>query len=131
MQEGEVSVFGEIYHNHKQKGIKGVVMKLIECVTVKGVRYVGESGESMIIDFRECNQNWIQYRSRTEKLKNDEIQEIIRQDKTIGQRDSDSNPPYFEFFTRPFTRLEFESKGAFQQFRDTIAATGWSTIDLT
>ncbi|MEH7299996.1 hypothetical protein [Neobacillus drentensis] len=106
-------------------------MKPIQGITVEGVRYVGESGESRFIDFRECNQNWIQYRSRTENFKNDEIQEDIRKDKTIGQRDIGANPPYFEFFTRPFTRIEFESKNAFEQFRDTIGTTGWSTIDLT
>ncbi|WP_312470109.1 hypothetical protein [Neobacillus sp.] len=106
-------------------------MKQIQGVTVEGVRYINELGESRIIDFKECNQNWIQYRRRTENLKDDEIREVIRKDKTIGQRDSDAEPAYFEFFTRPFTRIEFESKNAFQQFRDTIAATGWSTIDLT
>jgi hypothetical protein len=106
-------------------------MKLIEGITVEGVRYLNESEESRYIDFRECNQNWIQYRSRNENLKNDEVQEVIRNDKTIGQRDIDSNPPYFEFFTRPFTRIEFKSKNAFEQFRDTIGAYGWSTIDLS
>jgi len=103
-------------------------MKQIQGITFEGVKYIGLSGESRSIDFRECNQNWIQYRRRTENLKNEEI---ISNDKTIGQRDGAANPPYFEFFTRPFTRFEFESKNAFQQFRDTISATGWSTIDLT
>jgi hypothetical protein len=59
-------------------------MKPIEGITVEGARYVDESGESRIINFRECNQNWIQYRSRIENLKNDVIQEVIRKDKTIG-----------------------------------------------
>jgi hypothetical protein len=106
-------------------------MKQIQGISVEGVRYIGESGEFRFIDFRECNHNWIQYRSRTENLKDNEIQVVIRKDKTIGQRNSDANPPYFEFFTRPFTRIEFDSKNTFKQFRETVAATGWSTMDLT
>lgn len=108
-----------------------MAMKQIQVISVDGVRYIGESGETGFVDFRECNHNWLQYRSRTENLKDDEIQNVVRKDKTIGQRDSDANPPYFEFFTRPFTRIEFDSKNAFRSFRDTIAATGWRIIDLT
>jgi len=30
-----------------------------------------------------------------------------------------------------FIRIEFKSKIAFQQFRDSVVNAGWSTIDLT
>ncbi|MDF2790625.1 MAG: hypothetical protein K0S80_3726 [Neobacillus sp.] len=85
-------------------------MKQIQGISVEGVRYIGESGESRFIDFRECNHNWIQYRRRTENLKDDDILDVIRKDKTIGQRDSDANPPYFEFFQDPLHELNLIQK---------------------
>ncbi|MFJ7728554.1 hypothetical protein ACIQXV_20700 [Neobacillus sp. NPDC097160] len=51
-------------------------MKQIQGITAEGVRYISESGKPRFIDFKKCNQNWIKYKSRTENLMNDELQEI-------------------------------------------------------
>ncbi|MEH7299992.1 hypothetical protein [Neobacillus drentensis] len=106
-------------------------MKQIQRITVEGIRYIEVTGDSVFIDFKKCNDHWLQYRGRTENLTNEEIQDLMIKDKTIGQRDGEANPPYFEFFTKPFTRIEFNSKNSFQQLRDSITASGWSTIDLS
>lgn len=88
-------------------------MKQIQDISVEGVKYINESGESRFIGLKECNQNWIKYRSRTENLKTDEVQEIIRKDKTIGQRVIDANPPYFEFLQDPLHELNLNLKTHF------------------
>lgn len=36
-----------------------------------------------------------------------------------------------EFFTRPFTRFEFDEEEAFKQLRSDIISVGWSTYDLS
>ncbi|AGK54517.1 YokU family protein [Bacillus sp. 1NLA3E] len=63
-------------------------MKQIQGISVEGVRYIGESGDPGFIDFRECNHNWIQYRSRTKNLKDDEIQNICQECDMVYQPDN-------------------------------------------
>ena len=106
-------------------------MKQIQRISVEGIWYKDGTGETTFIDFTKCNYHWHQYRDRTENLTDEEFQALMGKDNTIGQRDIEANPPFFEFFTKPFTRIEFDSKNSYLQIRDAITTTGWSTIDLS
>jgi hypothetical protein len=59
-------------------------MKSILNITSVSIMYKDETGEEKFIDFNVCNQNWIEYRKRTEKL--DDTSNIVK-DKCVGQRD--------------------------------------------
>ncbi|MBB6214121.1 hypothetical protein HNQ80_000190 [Anaerosolibacter carboniphilus] len=113
-------------------------MKIIKSITSKGINYSDEAGEEKFIDFEECNENWIQYRKRTEKLDDEKLANIKNNDKCIGQRDICANPIFIEFFTRPFTRFEFKEsdeypdpKEAFNCLQNEIILAGWKTLDLS
>ena len=113
-------------------------MKKINSITSKGINYCDETGETKFIDFVECNENWIQYRKRKEKLDDEKFSIIQASDKCIGQRDICSNPMFIEFFTRPFTRFEYREssdcpnpRDAFTRLQDDIISTGWMTFDLS
>ncbi|MEI5908938.1 hypothetical protein WAK64_17970 [Bacillus spongiae] len=43
-------------------------MKEIKSITPTGITYINELGAEKFVDFNLCNQNWIAYRIRTEKL---------------------------------------------------------------
>lgn len=113
-------------------------MKKITSITTEGIRYIDEADEEKFIDFEECNRNWIQYRKRTEKLDDEKLSNIKRIDKSVGQRDICANTIFIEFFTRPFTRFEFndfndslDSKEAFINLQNDITSVGWRTLDLS
>ncbi|MEW9702912.1 hypothetical protein [Paenibacillus sp. SI8] len=112
-------------------------MKIIKSITPDGLNYIDETGMDKFVDFKECNENWIQYRKRRENLNDEKVEYIRGHDKCIGQRDSCAQPHFIEFFTRPFTRFEFEestecsSEEAFAQLRNNIISAGWTTIDLS
>lgn len=105
-------------------------MKNIKSITSLGITYSDETGIEKFIDFKVCNQNWIDYRKRTEKLNDNSI----INDRCIGQRDVCAHPIFIEFFTRPFTRFELKgakSKEAFSNLQKEILSAGWNTIDLS
>jgi hypothetical protein len=113
-------------------------MKAIKHITDEGISYIDEIGASGFVNFVECNENWLHYRKKKEKLNDQKVHEIRKIDKFVGQRDSCANPCYIEFFTRPFTRFEFDEiaehstcKQAFAKLRDEINSLGWTTIDLS
>lgn len=108
-------------------------MKIIKSITPDGIRYIDEFGLDRFVDFIECNENWIQYRKRSESLSNEKVESIKRNDKCIGQRDICARPRFIEFFTRPFTRFEFEDSAekAFMQLKNDITSAGWTTLDLS
>lgn len=113
-------------------------MNIIKSVTAEGIRYFDSNGVEGFIDFKECNENWIQYRKRKESLSDDIVNDIRKVDKCIGQRDSCASPPFIELFTRPFTRFEFvksneypEPIEAFKKLKEDIMNAGWTTLDLS
>ncbi|MBO9605454.1 MAG: hypothetical protein J7639_05865 [Paenibacillaceae bacterium] len=108
-------------------------MKTIKSITSDGLYYTDETGLDKFIDFYECNENWIKYRKRSEGLDDEKIENIKKVDKCIGQRDIGARPRFIEFFTRPFTRFEFESiaEEAFLQVKKDIIYAGWTTFDLS
>ena len=83
-------------------------MNKIKNITPHGIAYTNESGEAGFVDFKKCNENWIQYRKKTEHLNEDALNQIREIVKCTGQRNICATPPFIEFFTYPkFTRFEF------------------------
>lgn len=112
-------------------------MKIIKNITKKGITYT-ENNNDFLISFEECNKNWLEYRKRKEKLSDIKLIETEKSDKTIGRRDVCANPPFIEFFTKPFTKFEFEqlpqnlnNKTNFSKLQNDIVNAGWNTIDLS
>ncbi|KPV61162.1 hypothetical protein QJ48_01425 [Paenibacillus sp. A3] len=113
-------------------------MKTIKSVTKNGLSYTDENGIEKFVDFNECHENWIRYRIRSENLNDAKIEDVKINDRCIGQRDSCARPQFIEFFTRPFTRFEFEESiecpypdQAFMKLKNDIISAGWTTLDLS
>jgi len=114
-------------------------MKKIKKVTAEGIIYINELGEDSFVDFKKCNENWIQYRKRTENLNDEAIEQIKKNDRYVGQRNICSNSKFIEFFTYPkFTRFEFQetaenqdSEKLFSDLKNNITLVGWNTLDLS
>jgi hypothetical protein len=107
-------------------------LNFVKNIDFNGIEYIDESRKIKYIDFRECNENWLNYRKRVDKLSEDKIIKLRERSKIVGKRDIDKNPYYIEFFTRPFTRFEFkDSKNEFRIIRDKIISFGWNTLDMS
>lgn len=113
-------------------------MNSIKSVSTNGINYVDDNGTEGFVDFKQCNENWLQYRKRKENLSDDKINEIRKTDKCIGQRDASANPSFIVFFTRPFTKFEFiktdehpDPNEAFRKLKEDITNAGWTTLDLS
>lgn len=113
--------------------IEGIDM-YIEKTTPDGIYYTNDVGEKIFIDFKLCNENWLAYRKRTETLSDEQIAHLRGKDKIVGRRKADAKPAFIEFFTRPFTRLEFhfpEKENEFNLISNNIRLNGWITLDLS
>lgn len=114
-------------------------MKNLKDITSEGIAYINEAGEDCFVDFKKCNEGWIEYRIKTEKLADDVIKEVKKRDKCVGQRNSCSDPRFIEFFTYPkFTRFAFKEseqcpnpEKSFSEFKNKIILAGWVTLDLS
>jgi hypothetical protein len=114
-------------------------MKTIKSVTSNGLSYIDGSGIECFVDFKHCNDNWIQYKKRTENLGEGAVENLKKHDNCIGQRDICAHPCFIEFFTHPkFTRFEFplsaatkEVEYSFDGLQQAIMTAGWSTLDLS
>ena len=107
---------------------------IVESMFEGGVCCLCNSGKKVIINFNECNKNWLSYRKRLEHLSDEQMEIITKHDKTVGQRDIRNNSRCIEFFTKPFTKIEFsfpEKISEYEKLRDFIHEQGWSTIDLS
>ncbi len=107
---------------------------VIKEIDEKGIVYVDEAGEELFLDLKACNENWLAYRKRTEALSDEEVIALRGQDKTVGHRNaSNGDTCFIEFFSRPFMRIEFSKfeKDQFNQWRDAVWESGWTTWDLS
>jgi len=62
-------------------------VKIIKRVTNEGISYIDDSGSQGYVDFKQCNENWIQYRKRSENLSEERVIELRKRSKCVGQRD--------------------------------------------
>jgi len=51
-------------------------VKIIKRVTNEGISYIDDSGSQGYVDFKQCNENWIQYRKRSENLSEERVIEL-------------------------------------------------------
>jgi|GEM_PF-3730576 hypothetical protein len=49
-------------------------MKIIKSVTSEGISYIDDNGSQGFVDFKQCNENWIQYKKRSENLSEESLQ---------------------------------------------------------
>jgi len=61
-------------------------VKIIKRVTNEGISYIDDSGSQGYVDFKQCNENWIQYRKRSENLSEERVIELRKRSKCVGQR---------------------------------------------
>jgi len=113
-------------------------VKIIKRVTNEGISYIDDSGSQGYVDFKQCNENWIQYRKRSENLSEERVIALRKRSKCVGQRDICARPRFIEFFTKPFTRFEFiecdeypDAEKAFCKLQNDIISAGWTTLDLS
>lgn len=107
---------------------------IINNITLNGIEYLDANGAVKFISFVECNENWLDYRKRTESLDDDQVAKLRGTSVTIGQRDIAHSKAYIEFFTKPFVRFEFElpaQESEYKALRDAVWHYGWATIDLS
>ena len=114
-------------------------MKIINSITNKGITYINELGTEEFIDFKKCNEGWIQYKKKTDKLNNNSPVNTSMDNRYVGQRDICAKPCFIEFFTYPkFTKFEFKKttkclnpEELFTNLKNDIVDAGWSTLDLS
>ena len=128
--------------------------KQIREVTSEGIRYVDDQAGEQFIDFAECYQNYVKKRTSHEyweeykKWNNltdadwDRHVERIKNWREVGTRNilgdyktvdgqTFIGLPYFQFYTDPRIRFEFEDKNEWSELQDTIIKARWRTFDLT
>jgi len=72
-------------------------VKIIKRVTNEGISYIDDSGSQGYVDFKQCNENWIQYRKRSENLSEERVIELRKRSKCVGQRDICARPRFIGF----------------------------------
>ena len=91
-----------------------------------GLELMNDNSDKLVVDFEECRNNWIAYRKRINRPIHSGINDMV-----IGQRDCCSEHPYIEFFTKPFTKVEFDSVMEYKKIRNLIEEYGYRTVDLS
>lgn len=106
---------------------------MVKGVMPNGLIYIDDSGIEKFVDFKKCNENWLQFRKRTECLSNEQFENLKANDKCIGQGDICAKPRFIHFFTKPFTKIEFEdiNQEDFIKLKEDIINYGWTMIDLS
>lgn len=106
------------------------LLKNIE-VTTETLKFMSKIGEENLVSFKECHENWIAYQKLNNNWTEEEYEQFRRQSKCIGQRDICAKPPYFEFFTKPITKVELKNQKEFSALQKMIRDAGWTTFDLS
>lgn len=102
-----------------------IYFKNIEKITKNGIYFLDLGNQINFIDFNKCYENWNRYLGKS----NEDNKMNFR---CIGQRNSDKDNMFIEFFTKPFTRFEFfeNDRGEYNNIKNKIELVGWRTIDL-
>lgn len=100
-------------------------------VTSQTLRLLNSTGKVVVVDFEQCNENWIAYNKRNNTWTEEEYKQFRSQSKCVGQRDICAKPPHFEFYTRPFTKVQLKNKHEFIELQKMIRDAGWTTFDLS
>lgn len=105
-------------------------MKQITQITLEGVHYLDEDGNSQFIEFAICQQNNI------ENIKNsmgsrwtEEREAFHLEAKYVGVRFALSDPPALEFYTAPRIYFEFPTRESLSKVLYDIKKAGWRTND--
>ncbi|MNI41019.1 hypothetical protein D3C73_952580 [compost metagenome] len=51
--------------------------------------------------------------------------------KLVSLGDVCAKPPYFKFFTKPFTKVELKNQNEFMELQKLFRNAGWTTLDLS
>ena len=103
-------------------------------VMPEGLEYRNESGVIRFVDFQRCSDNWCRDRG---------IEPGTR--RTVGYRNSGTDPPRFVFYEDQTVRVEFRKDGRVEaygatyskrptdmaQFAHKIMNAGWTGYDLS
>ncbi|GAA3408186.1 hypothetical protein GCM10020370_42780 [Paenibacillus hodogayensis] len=100
-------------------------------LTTETLSFINQLGEEIIVSFKECNENWIACHKRNNNWTEEEYEQFSRQSKCIGHRDFCAKPPYFEFFTIPYSKVELRNQKKFLALQKMILDAGWTTFDLS
>jgi hypothetical protein len=124
----------------------------IKEVRQDGIVYVDATGDEQFISFKSCYQNYFERRlSRQSSQKRSKVIRMLYRfvaewserrkgwravaDRNVLGDDfmrGANNPPYFEFYTTPRIRIEFDSREALDTMRYLIERQfRWRTSDLT
>lgn len=106
-------------------------MQGIEIMIVNSELHMRWNEGMACINLNECHENWKDYKEKKEKFPL-----LQNGPRYVGQRDITGKPAYFCFFTRPFTKIEFnmdnaEEATAYRLIRDKLQESGWYTYDLS
>jgi hypothetical protein len=100
-------------------------------VTDNELTFADAQGVSRHIDLRSCAENWIgEHHIPNDVIEsNAQVGDWYRH--CVGDRNILAAPSYFEFYTLPHLRFEFDRKEDFFEFRQLLDARGWWTHDQT
>ena len=107
--------------------MKIISFKEIKKITLDGIFYVDSDKKEKIVNFKECNLNWINYQKRLGE------KHLVNFPKYVGQRNISDSPMFIEFFTKPFVRIEFQKdeEEQFAMLKYKLNELGWETLDLS
>lgn len=126
-------------------------------ISEKGISYLDDSGEEGFIDFENCYQNFLKrclsleaYEKHIELNPSnhhktyEEYVGWIKSMNEIGRRNvcgrqysfddnvtSESDNPYFEFFTNPLSVVECDNQDEYWKVRKGFEKHGWRTQDMS
>lgn len=105
-------------------------------ITQNGIRFFNKEKQPMFIDFVECQKNWFHFVKTSGEFSTNA--DYLGNSKCVGWRKIDGSPCYFEFFTEPRIRIEFQwsfhclnPEKRFLELQRAINEVGWKTFDLS
>ncbi len=105
-------------------------MKEITNIIHKGVHYVDDDGNPQFIDFETCQQNNVLAKKAwRETVWTDDDEVFWQKTKYVGLRVTFREPPAIEFYTKPRTFFEFQTRDDLWEIVSKIKEVGWRIND--